>query len=280
MRNEFRLYSKTFFLTYSQCELSKEELHELLATKGKIVKMAIGRETHEDGNHHLHAIVKYEKKINVRNERFFDLNNHHPSIESPRNIQASINYCCKEDQNPLLLDCQQEIHADIDLYTLAKETPENEYYEICRKKKVSIHPNTGELYVCRSGIQENTTRELFQHNIGNYRDQWDDYICTAAQSAIANGLDFTLDKRTEWDWKDDLGTPLCTQTITIRETSGYTARIQKWIPQVDNIRRYVIQPSSTPSSDRHGRSLSPSTSPHPLCSSLPSSWYPKDIPIK
>lgn len=276
----FRLYSKTFFLTYSQCELDKTLLSDLLATKGKIIKMAIGRETHEDGNHHLHALVQYEKKVNVRDERFFDLEGHHPSIESPRNIQASINYCCKEDQNPLLLDCSGEVHDDLNLYQLARDTPENDYFELCRKNKVTIHYNIGELFICRSGIQENTTRTLFEHDHGDYRSQWDYFIRSVADNALSSGLDFTLDKRTEWDWKDDLGTPLCTQTCSIRETSGYTTRVQKWIPQLDHIRRYVLQPSSTTSSDRHSRPLSPSTGAYPLCSSLPSSWYPKDLPIK
>lgn len=280
IRQTFRLYSKTFFLTYSQCELDKTQLADLLGTKGKIIKMAIGRETHEDGNHHLHAIVQYEKKVNVRDERFFDLEGHHPSIESPRNIQASINYCCKEDTNPLLLDCTTEIHADLDLYQLARDTPENEYFETCRKKKVSIHSNLGELFVCRSGIQENTTRTLFEHDHGDYRSQWDYFIRSAADNAISAGLDFSLDQRTEWDWKDDLGTPLRTETCTIRETSGYTTRIQKWIPQLDHLRRYVLQPSSTPSTNRHSRPISPAASAHSICSSLPSSWYPKDLSVK
>ena len=275
----FRLYSKTFFLTYAQCPEPKETLRDLLFTFGTVKKLAIGRETHEDGNYHLHALVQYEKKINVRSETYFDLNDYHPSIESPRNIQASINYCCKEDQNPLLLDCATDQLID-DLYILARDTPETEYFEICRKKKVSIHLNLGQLFVCRSGIPKDARRTKRKHYSGEFREQWNDYINHLGAIGIANGFDVNMDQRTEWDREDNLGTPLCAQTCTIRETSGYTARIQKWIPYEHHLRRYVIQSSSTPSSNRPSRPVSPATSPYPVYSNLPSGWDLQDLFVK
>ena len=140
IQRTFRLHAKTFFLTYSQCPVEKEIMRRHLENLGRITKLAIGQEHHQDGNLHLHCLVQYSKKINVRSPEFFDYEEYHPSIESPRNIQASINYCCKEDSNPILLDCQQVTDDTIEnLYELAKITPEIEFFEKCRKQKVSIH---------------------------------------------------------------------------------------------------------------------------------------------
>jgi len=139
-RNEnhpsFRIQAKSFFLTYPQCEASKEDLFALLGTKGVIVHATIGQETHEDGNHHLHALVTYERKINVKRNDFFDLESYHPNVQACRNVIATKTYIKKEDLDPFIYDKDGE--GELNLYDLARTTPEEEFFEICRKQKVSI----------------------------------------------------------------------------------------------------------------------------------------------
>lgn len=275
----FRINAKSFFLTYPQCSLSKQELKDFLDTKGRSTYILIGRELHEDGQPHLHALVSYEKKLNVKRETFFDILGYHPNIQAAKNIQALKNYIQKEDIEPLIVASEESDEID-NLYDLARVTPEEEFFEKCRKLKV-IHPlNVGSLYVCQSGIPKDTTRCISQHNNRVVSSYWDDYIADAARIATSHGHDFTLGEGTIRNRENNLGTDCLTQTITIRETSGYVARIQKWIPQIDHIRRHVIQPSAQDWSNRTCRSVSPTADPCTLCSSKPSSQYSKDIFIK
>lgn len=136
--NAFRINAKSFFLTYPQCQLQKEELKAFLDTKGRIIFLLIGLEHHEDGQPHLHALVTFDKKLNVKRQTFFDTNGYHPNIQAVKNLQAVKNYIQKEDLNPLLYNTDEQDEID-NLYDLARATPEEEYFEICRKKKVSIH---------------------------------------------------------------------------------------------------------------------------------------------
>lgn len=135
MTNEtFRITAKSFFLTYPQCNEEREALKTLLDTKGKLVYYLIGREQHEDGNFHLHALATFEKKLNIKRTTFFDLNGHHPNIQVAKNIPALKNYITKEDESPLT----NQIETD-NLYDLARITPEETFFETCRKQRVSIH---------------------------------------------------------------------------------------------------------------------------------------------
>lgn len=61
--------ARKLFLTYPQCEDSKEDLYDFLLktleNKG-ITQMVIAQETHQDGGHHLHAYVSIEKDYIAR----------------------------------------------------------------------------------------------------------------------------------------------------------------------------------------------------------------------
>lgn len=62
---KFRLNGYGFFLTYPQCPLTKERVAELLSALSPIVKGVIAAEKHADGSPHIHAYVKFVKKLNV-----------------------------------------------------------------------------------------------------------------------------------------------------------------------------------------------------------------------
>lgn len=93
----FRVNAKQFFLTYPQCEgLTSEELLSFLKQKASIVRYVIGTEKHEDGGIHLHAVIHYSVKLNVRRQDFFDYKTFHPNIQSVRSWSAATAYAMKD----------------------------------------------------------------------------------------------------------------------------------------------------------------------------------------
>lgn len=79
-------------------EFTKEELLGFLSRIEGVAYAIACREVHEDGSPHFHAMVKFEKKKDIRNQRFFDFNGCHPNVQAAKNPSASINYC-KKDQD-------------------------------------------------------------------------------------------------------------------------------------------------------------------------------------
>ena len=86
---EFRYNSKSIFLTYSQCPAPREhimaKLHAACNLPNKLLKAAVGQETHEDGNFHLHACAWYTKPLRFRGSRHMDIEwegvTYHPNVK-------------------------------------------------------------------------------------------------------------------------------------------------------------------------------------------------------
>lgn len=90
--NRFRFSAKNIFLTYSHCSLSKEEaLSQLLAislaSNKKFIRVA--RELHDDGQPHLHILLQLEGKVQITNQRLFDLCHVSSSLQFHPNIQIA-----------------------------------------------------------------------------------------------------------------------------------------------------------------------------------------------
>lgn len=103
----YRVQSKSWFLTYPQCSLTKEQVRDLILAKGKATKgMVIARELHEDGHPHIHAYVLLDKEFNCRNPRFWDLGEYHGNYQSAKSIGAVVTYIKKDGD---ILE-----HGDID----------------------------------------------------------------------------------------------------------------------------------------------------------------------
>lgn len=93
----FRFNAATIFLTYPQCNLTRETLLQELQAIFEIKDYVIAQEMHQDGSPHLHAFLKFERKINKRTADFADLrggppDGFHPNITAPRSIKAVITY--------------------------------------------------------------------------------------------------------------------------------------------------------------------------------------------
>lgn len=65
MENKFKFKAKEAFLTYAQCPLEPEILANHLVALG-CSQYAVVRETHKDGNFHLHAYCAFEQKKDWR----------------------------------------------------------------------------------------------------------------------------------------------------------------------------------------------------------------------
>ncbi|QOI11360.1 replication-associated protein [Cnidoscolus blistering yellow mosaic virus] len=101
----FRLQAKNIFLTYPQCSLTKEEaLAQLqsihLPSNKKFIKIA--RELHEDGQPHLHILLQLEGKVQITNNRLFDLvsptrsAHFHPNIQGAKSSSDVKSYVDKD----------------------------------------------------------------------------------------------------------------------------------------------------------------------------------------
>lgn len=114
-------------------------------TLGIVKGAVIVQETHEDGGYHLHALVEYMQKRNIKNERAFDAtdddgNIYHPNIETVRNVIKAKNYLSKEDETPLL-------YGDVEGWTI-KEV--KDYVSEIRE----LEPNDRINYAIKNKIQK------------------------------------------------------------------------------------------------------------------------------
>lgn len=92
----FDLKTKSLFLTYSQCDKTKEDLYNGLAKKLDIQYAIIAKEQHKESGDHLHAYVELKRQRRFRNCKELDLDGFHPNITSARNRDASKQYCKKD----------------------------------------------------------------------------------------------------------------------------------------------------------------------------------------
>ena len=96
MSQQFRLQTRYVLLTYSQCgdldpQLVCSHLAEIPA------ECLIGRENHADGGIHLHAFVDFGRRLNIRDQRLFDVDGRHPNITPcGRTPQKMLDYAIKD----------------------------------------------------------------------------------------------------------------------------------------------------------------------------------------
>lgn len=107
----FRVNAKKFLLTYSRCGAALDDVFNHLDNQFPI-KRAIGCiELHEPNPEavsdehptgelpHIHFAIEFVNKLNTTNERWFDYDGFHPSIETARNWEACVNYCRERDND-------------------------------------------------------------------------------------------------------------------------------------------------------------------------------------
>jgi len=94
---KYRANRKKFFLTYSRCDKTPEEIYQHLSSISSIHKYLIARELHKDGQYHIHAYIEFVDKKNFLSPRWADLDGFHPNdAGAVRNGHAVEKYCTKE----------------------------------------------------------------------------------------------------------------------------------------------------------------------------------------
>ena len=118
----FRMSTRYYFLTFKGTKqdgtlLTKEAirraLHEDHPSVVKPQAYFIAEELYDSGEPHFHCLLRFEKRKEIRNQRYFDVGGVHPNIQALRNLPAALDYLTKEDSRPLTnLDLAvQVLHA-------------------------------------------------------------------------------------------------------------------------------------------------------------------------
>lgn len=97
---KFRIQSKSWFLTYPKCGLSKDQVYTLLAAKRPTKGGVIAVEKHEAGTPHIHVYLLLVEQYNCANARFWDLEHsdivYHGNYQKCRNIDDVVKYIKKD----------------------------------------------------------------------------------------------------------------------------------------------------------------------------------------
>lgn len=94
---KFRVNAKCFALTYPKCCASKELICEALVGMHNPVRVIVSEEKHEDGSPHIHAMVLYTIKKNIKDSRHFDIGGFHCNIQGVKCREDWEHYIKKDD---------------------------------------------------------------------------------------------------------------------------------------------------------------------------------------
>lgn len=64
--------------------------------KNNISYLLICRELHKDGTPHIHALIVFTKKVDIKDQHYFDIQSYHPNIQTVKHLKKSINYIKKD----------------------------------------------------------------------------------------------------------------------------------------------------------------------------------------
>ncbi|ABZ03979.1 RepA [Sugarcane streak virus] len=87
------------FLTYPRCNLDPEAvgliIWNLISHWNPAYILSV-RETHEDGGYHIHVLAQSVKPVYTTDPAFFDIDNHHPNIQSGKSANKIKAYITKK----------------------------------------------------------------------------------------------------------------------------------------------------------------------------------------
>ena len=111
----FRINARSVFLTYPQCDASPEDVLQKITAWGKSRKLKfaiVGAEEHKDGTPHLHAVLVFSARINVRRAAIFDaFTGKHGHYEATRSVAMCTRYCTKDGNYRLYGITEDELQA-------------------------------------------------------------------------------------------------------------------------------------------------------------------------
>lgn len=94
MEHKKEIRAKGWFLTYPQCNLSKEQIKEALVDH-KVAEYVIATEEHKDGNPHAHVFLKYTTRQTWSGTKW-DIGTFHGNYQVAKSWKAVEKYCKKD----------------------------------------------------------------------------------------------------------------------------------------------------------------------------------------
>lgn len=100
---KFRMQAKQYALTYPQCPVVRAAFDAEFNKRFSPHEYASARESHQDGNYHMHVFVAFKSKKNVQSARYFDVSiegsTYHPNIQKCRSRDHWLQYIAKGDDH-------------------------------------------------------------------------------------------------------------------------------------------------------------------------------------
>lgn len=99
--NRYRVRSQKLFLTYPQCNATKERLYEFLLEESGWApqEVLVAHELHKNGDNHLHAFVDFgqDRAKEFTAPNFADFDGYHGNYQGCRSAKNVLKYCTKGD---------------------------------------------------------------------------------------------------------------------------------------------------------------------------------------
>lgn len=93
----FRFSARHLFATFPKCDVAKEVALERIVRLYPVEWALVGRELHEDGTPHLHAVIRFSRVYTTSDANHFDaIGDGHGNYQSARSIKRCIAYCSKD----------------------------------------------------------------------------------------------------------------------------------------------------------------------------------------
>lgn len=92
----FRFQSRHVFLTYPRCDIPHLDIISKLRVICDFSAYTASTENHQSGEKHVHVLLRFARKLTHRDERYWDIGNHHPNIVCPRALKATREYIKKD----------------------------------------------------------------------------------------------------------------------------------------------------------------------------------------
>lgn len=105
----YQINSKKLFLTYPQCNLSKEYVADELIKRFSLTRYIVAHELHANGDDHLHAYLELSEPLRTRDPRFADIDQFHGNYQGCRSSKCVIKYCTKKDDYVGNIDVSSEL---------------------------------------------------------------------------------------------------------------------------------------------------------------------------
>lgn len=182
--NAFLFKSKKFFLTYPKFDIDPEKFFKIFQktiqenkNQLTVTTAIVSREFHnETEGKHIHIWGVFNHKLETRNPRFFDIEDHHPHIENPKDSIRCVKYVAgytkqKENDEKDLYSYNMNINNYLnEIYTRSKKG-ENEKKLINNEIYLYQWVDENPMNIYRLGTMEKNLNIYHNDKANEYRQE-------------------------------------------------------------------------------------------------------------